>query len=71
MWAFGYNYSLSKRTSLGLTFASIRNDDGTNGVGGATYTPFTGNGGLGGGAAQTALPGEDPRFWSMTIRHAF
>ena len=65
MWALGYNYSLSKRTSVGVTYASIRNDEF------ATYTPFTGNGGLGGGAAHTALAGEDPRFWSMTIRHAF
>jgi predicted porin len=65
MWAIGYNYSLSKRTSVGVTYAQIKNDAG------ATYTPFTGNGGLGGGAAQTALAGEDPRFWSMTIRHAF
>jgi predicted porin len=65
MWALGYNYSLSKRTSLGVTYASIRNDAG------ATYTPFTSNGSLGGGAAHTALAGEDPRFWSMTIRHAF
>jgi len=71
MWALGYNYSLSKRTSLGVTYASIRNDDGTAGVGGATYTPFTGNGALGGGAAHTALSGEDPRFWSITMRHAF
>ena len=65
MWAIGYNYSLSKRTSVGVTYAQISNDTG------ATYTPFTGNGGLGGGAPHTALPGEDPRFWSMTIRHAF
>jgi predicted porin len=65
MWAIGYNYSLSKRTSVGVTYAQIKNDAG------ATYTPFTGNGGLGGGAAHTALAGEDPRFWSMTIRHAF
>ena len=65
MWALGYNYSLSKRTSVGVTYASIRNDEF------ATYTPFTSNGALGGGAAHTALPGEDPRFWSMTLRHAF
>ena len=56
---------LSKRTSVGVTYAQIKNDAG------ATYTPFTGNGGLGGGAPHTALAGEDPRFWSMTIRHAF
>lgn len=66
MWALGYNYSLSKRTSIGVTYASIRNDEA------AFYSPFTGNfAGLGGGAPHGALPGEDPRFWSMTMRHAF
>ena len=64
MWAIGYNYSLSKRTSLGVTYASIRNDEA------AFYTPFTANSGLS-VAAHTSLAGEDPRFWSMTIRHAF
>ena len=65
MWAVGYNYSLSKRTSVGLTYAQISNDTG------AIYTLFTSNGGLGGGAGHTPFPGEDPRMWSMTIRHAF
>ena len=64
MWAIGYNYSLSKRTSLGVTYASIRNDAG------AAYQPFTATGGLG-AAVNAAAAGEDPRFWSMTIRHAF
>jgi predicted porin len=41
MWALGYNYSLSKRTSVGVTYAQISNDTGR------TYTPFTGNGSLG------------------------
>jgi predicted porin len=65
MWAIGYNYSLSKRTSVGITYAQISNDPG------AIYTLFTSNGGLGGGAAHTSNPGEDPRMWSMTVRHAF
>jgi predicted porin len=65
MWAIGYNYSLSKRTSVGVTYAQISNDTG------ATYTPFTANGALGGGGAHAANPGEDPRFFSMTVRHAF
>jgi predicted porin len=65
MWALGYAYRMSKRTSLGLTYASIRNDVG------AFYTPFTANSGLSGGAPHGALAGEDPRFWSMTIRHTF
>lgn len=64
MWAIGYNYSLSKRTSVGVTYASIRNDEA------AFYTPFTAQGALGSTTHQT-LPGEDPRFWSMTVRHAF
>ena len=65
MWAIGYNYSLSKRTSLGVTYASIRNDEA------AFYTPFTANSGLSGAGPHGSLAGEDPRFWSMTIRHAF
>jgi predicted porin len=65
MWAIGYNYSLSKRTSVGVTYAQIKNDPG------ASYTPFTAAGGLGGGGPHAALPGEDPRFFSMTVRHAF
>jgi predicted porin len=65
MWAIGYNYSLSKRTSVGVTYAQIRNDTG------AIYTLFTSNGALGGGAPHQSLAGEDPKMWSMTIRHAF
>ena len=64
MWAVGYNYSLSKRTSVGVTYAQVSNDAG------AVYTPFTAGGALG-APGHNALPGEDPRFWSMTIRHAF
>jgi predicted porin len=64
MWAIGYNYSLSKRTSLGVTYASIKNDTG------AAYTPFTAAGGLG-STLNAVAAGEDPRLWSVTIRHAF
>ena len=64
MWAIGYNYSMSKRTSVAVTYAQIKNDPG------ATYTPFTGSGSLG-SIGNQPLPGEDPRFWSMTMRHAF
>jgi|SwirhirootsSR2_FD_contig_91_1503434_length_1300_multi_4_in_0_out_0_1 predicted porin len=65
MWAIGYNYSMSKRTSVGVTYAQIKNDAG------AFYTPFTANSGLAGSAAHAALRGEDPHFWSVTIRHSF
>ncbi|HEV8095922.1 MAG TPA: porin, partial [Burkholderiales bacterium] len=64
MWALGYNYSLSKRTSVGVTYASIRNDVG------AAYAPFTSTGGLG-SPSNTPAAGEDPRLWSMTIKHSF
>jgi predicted porin len=63
MWALGYSYDLSKRTSLGITYARINNKEN------ASYNLFTSAGlGLGQGGL---LPGEDPRVWGTTIRHAF
>ncbi len=63
MWALGYSYDLSKRTSLGVTYARINNKQN------ASYNLYNsaslgvGQGGL--------LPGEDPRMFGTTIRHAF
>jgi predicted porin len=63
MWALGYSYDLSKRTSLGVTYARINNKQN------ASYNLFTSAGlGLGQGGL---LPGEDPRMFGTTIRHAF
>jgi predicted porin len=63
MWALGYSYDLSKRTSLGVTYARINNKEN------ASYNLFTSAGlGLGQGGL---LPGEDPRMFGTTIRHAF
>ena len=62
MWAVGYAYDLSKRTSAALTYAKITN--AANG----TYNFFTATS-LGVGAAVAA--GEDPRIWALTLRHAF
>jgi len=63
MWALGYAYDLSKRTSLGVTYARINNSSN------ATYNLFTSASlGLGQGGL---LPGEDPRMFGTTIRHAF
>jgi predicted porin len=63
MWAIGYSYDLSKRTSVGLTYARINNQSN------AMYTFFTSASlGLGQGGI---LPGEDPRMFGSTIRHAF
>jgi len=63
MWALGYSYDLSKRTSVGITYARIKNEDN------ASYNFFT-SGSLGLGQAGL-LPGEDPRLFGTTFRHAF
>ena len=63
MVALSYQYTLSKRTSVGLTYAKITNDAG------AVYNFFT-TASLGNSGA-TATAGEDPRMIAATIRHAF
>jgi predicted porin len=71
MYAIAYAYDLSKRTSVALTYAQIKNN--ANG----TYNFFT-NGSLGVGASGAAAPaitgpaaGEDPKLFGLTLRHAF
>ena len=63
LWAIGYSYDLSKRTSLAITYARINN--GAN----AGYNLYN-SAGTGLGAAGVAA-GEDPRMFGTTIRHAF
>lgn len=64
MMALAYVYDLSKRTSVGVTFAQIDNDAG------AAYNFFTNTGGLGStSSAMTA--GEDGQLIAFTVRHAF
>jgi predicted porin len=63
MYAFAYVYDLSKRTSVGITYAHI--DNGAN----ANYNFFTGTS-LGSGDAATGR-GEDPTLIQATVRHAF
>jgi len=67
MIALSYQYTLSKRTSVGVTYAKITNDTA------ATYNFFTRNTGSLGNSAAGATPngGEDPRLLAATIRHAF
>jgi len=65
MFALAYVYDLSKRTSLGLTYARIRNDSG------ASYQLYQDNGGTQSSTNATPLPGEDPQLLSTTIKHAF
>jgi predicted porin len=64
MMAVSYTYSLSKRTSVGLTYARLNNDAG------AAYNFFTNTGGL--GSTNSALgAGEDGKLMAFTVRHAF
>jgi len=66
MVASGYAYDLSKRTSLATTYASIRNDVG------AGYNLFAvSSAAIGTGGTVAAGAGEDPRLWSVTLRHVF
>lgn len=64
MAAVAYVYDLSKRTSVGVTLASI-----TNSAAG-TYNFFTNAGALG-STNSAAGAGEDPRLVAFTLRHAF
>ncbi len=64
MWAFAYVYDLSKRTSVGVTYAAIDNKPG------AAYNFFTNTGGLG-TPNSIAAAGEDPKLLAFTMRHAF
>jgi len=63
MIAVAYVYDLSKRTSVGVTYAKI--DNGAN----AAYNFFTNT--TFGGANTASLAGEDPRLLALTLRHAF
>jgi predicted porin len=63
MYALAYVYDLSKRTSVGLTYAKI--DNGAQ----SAYNFFT-SASLGSTDAGM-LAGEDPQMVQLTIRHAF
>jgi predicted porin len=67
MWAIAYAYDLSKRTSVALTYAEIKNN------GGAQYNFFTSAAlGLGTNAVAAGVaPGEDPKMFGLTMRHQF
>jgi len=69
MWMLGYQYDLSKRTSVGLSYTAINNRSA------ALYDFWHGANnvsGLAGGAnSSLAVAGSDPRKFAMTVRHAF
>jgi len=62
MYSIGYDYPLSKRTSVGISYANINNESG------ASYTMFTA-GALGGHPPVGA--GQDTRQIYLGMRHAF
>ena len=64
MLAVAYAYDFSKRTSVGVTYARISNDAG------ASYNLYNSAAGQGSPSAAVAA-GEDPRIWSVALRHAF
>lgn len=64
MVAVAYSYLLSKRTSVGVTYARINNDPA------AAYNFFTNTASLGSTGSALAA-GEDGRLMALTIRHAF
>ncbi|KPK05971.1 MAG: hypothetical protein AMJ64_10430 [Betaproteobacteria bacterium SG8_39] len=65
MWAVAYAYDFSRRTSLGLTYAEIRNDPG------AVYNLWNSAAAQGGSPSGAVAAGEDPRIIGVTMRHAF
>jgi predicted porin len=64
MISAGYAYDLSKRTAIGISYATVKNDSG------AFYNVYGGSAGYA-SANAAPLPGEDPRVWSLSIKHAF
>lgn len=64
MLAAGYAYEFSRRTSIALTYAKIKND------GGAAYN-LTGSADAQGSADATVAPGQDPGIIALTVKHSF
>lgn len=65
MWAIAYDYSLSKRTTVGLSYGQLRNKTA------GTYTMFYNAQTAFGSASSASQAGEDSRLFAATIRHNF
>jgi predicted porin len=66
LYAAAYVYDLSKRTSVGLTYAKIKNDSR------AAYNFFTNDSpGAFGSTNSTLTAGEGATLLALTVRHAF
>jgi len=70
-WNIGYEHRFSKRTSVGIGYAAIDNDQGA--VFTWTGLPPTQGGGAGpvGSVANTPLPGTDPSVFFVNMVHRF
>jgi predicted porin len=70
-WNIGYEHRFSKRTSVGVGYAAIDNDQGA--VFTWTGLPPTQGGGAGpvGSVANTPLPGSDPSVFFVNMVHRF
>ncbi len=70
-WNIGYDYRFSKRTTVGIGYAAIDNDEG------AVFTwtgmpPTQGGGGSGvPSVANTPMPGSDPSMFFVNVVHRF
>lgn len=62
LWSLGYNYPLSKRTSVGVSYAKMSNDRFAN------YGLYTG---AGLGNLNTPVNGQDQEQFLVGVRHAF
>jgi predicted porin len=67
MWMLGYQYSLSKRTNVSMSYTAITNN--TNGV--YDYWHPSSNIANGGGVLAAGSAGADPRALSFNMMHTF
>jgi predicted porin len=58
-------YSLSKRTQVGVSYARLNNDSN------ASYNLFVGGAPYYTTGSEATQPGEDPRLFSFTVNHSF
>jgi predicted porin len=63
--ALAYNYDLSKRTAVGITYANLRNEAN------AAYNLFYQGDSAFGGTNGGSLNGEDWKLWGVALRHNF
>lgn len=65
MGMIGYEYSLSKRTSVSATYVQINNDTA------GAYDFWHGSSNVGNVSAGGVTAGVDPRMWSFGMKHTF